>query len=47
MKSIVDIINKQNDGTYILMKSLASQKPIIKLYKLPADANIEEEEEDF
>lgn len=47
LKNIVEIINKQNDGTYILMKSLASQKPIIKLFKLPVDANIDEEEEDF
>ncbi len=29
------------------MKSLSGQKPIIKLFKLPTDANIEEEEEDF
>ncbi len=47
MKNIVEIINKQGDGTYILLKSLASQKPIIKLLKLPSDANVDEEEDDF
>jgi translation initiation factor 3 subunit D len=47
LKNIVDIINKQNDGTFILMKSLASQKPIIKLLKLPVEANIDEEDEEF
>lgn len=29
------------------MKSLATQKPIIKLLKLPPEANLEEEEDDF
>ena len=46
-ENIVEAINKQNDGTFLLLKSLASQKPIIKLLKLPAETNIDEDEEDF
>ena len=47
LKNIVEAINKQNDGSFLLLKSLASQKPIIKLLKLPAETNIDEDEEDF
>ena len=47
LKNIVDIINNQNDGTFLLLKSLASQKPIIKLFKLPPETNIDEDEEEF
>jgi len=42
-KQIVEVIRNQNDGYFILMKDLSTNKPLIKLFKTP---NIEEDDED-
>jgi translation initiation factor 3 subunit D len=46
-KHIIDIIRIQPDGTFILLKTLTSAKPLVKLLKLPANSNLQQEEEEF
>jgi hypothetical protein len=41
------LVKNQPDGTFILMKTLAGPKPMLKLIKLPANSNLENEEDEF
>jgi hypothetical protein len=46
-KHIIEIVKGQPDGTFILMKTLAGAKPMVKLIKLPANVTLDNEEEEF
>ncbi len=42
-KHIIEIVRSQQDGNFILMKDLSTNKPLIKLFRTE---NLDEEEED-
>ena len=44
---MIEIIRNQQDGTFILMKTLAGAKPMVKLIKLPPNVNLDNEEDEF
>lgn len=44
-KQIIEIVKNQQDGTFVLMKTLAGPKPMVKLIKLPPNVTLEVEEE--
>jgi hypothetical protein len=39
-------LREHNDGTFILMKTISGTKPVVKLFKLPVNANLDNQEED-
>lgn len=47
VKQIIDLVRGQPDGTFILMKTFATAGPksVVRLYRLPGDAPVEEEED--
>lgn len=46
-KHFIDLVRNQPDGTFILMKTLAGPKPMVKLVKLPPNTNLDNEEDEF
>lgn len=47
-KYVIEIIQNQSDGEFILLKSLSGAKPVIKIVKVPEHgANEEESDEDI
>lgn len=43
---MIELVRNQPDGTFILMKTLAGPKPMVKLIKVPDNVNLEPDDDD-
>ena len=44
---MIEIVRNQQDGTFILMKTLSGPKPIVKLLRTSGSESLEVEEAEF
>ncbi len=44
---MIELVRNQPDGTFILLKTLAGPKPLVKLVKIPANVNLEPDDDEF